>query len=777
MKNLEIQTFIIRKSRSEWGFDYYSHIEFYTVKGDIYLIIPLPTPPEKEKIQNYELPKRDQKWMRAQLPVCWTKQFLIRGAIERGTEKDPDEKWYLREPTKEQQEWSDEMWRRRSAGHWFFNNGVAVFLTGDHWFYLQEWVLENGARPEFRDRQWAISHALDFVRMTGIGLGVILGKMRREGATGLGLAKGFSRASMEKKYNFGIMSKVGSDAKKAFRRIVSSMKKTSPYFEPSHSSGSNPQKKITFTNPSFGRGKKNLAEKWEALDNELESWIEWESTTNGAFDGLRISWLLADEQGKKQVKDYNLLDWWEIHKFTLMEGIDVVGQAFLPTTVAEMDRGGGDAFKILYYQSNHLDRNDLGETESGLVKIFIPAIIGYNGFVDEYGMSVVNEPTPEQVKYLSEKFPKNAHLYKRGIGSKKFFELKHKDFDKSGNTRKKNAFRRQNPLNEYDMFLSDSKECHFDPDIIQDRMRDLDRMRDETGKQPWRKYTLVWNDDSDPTKGVTALPDRNGKWKIKDLGLFTDRYNRVINDLNGFTPANTDLFAIGIDPMGHTKSTDLSKIIKSGEDAYAGDEFGVKGKFSNAAIHVGLKFQPMMRDDYGTTDAEKVANGQLQDIVSNNFICEYIGRPRGLEILWNDIIMTAWFFGCKVLPETNKGAIIEAFRQRKMTRFLEYKPNMLINSVNLPKQPEAGVYNSTPAQMAMLEVVESFVLAHGHKMPFRRTLKDWLELDIKEITHYDAFVSSALCLIAMKSSFYLGNTGGKPGNQKPNLPKVGFNIF
>jgi hypothetical protein len=72
-----------------------------------------------------------------------------------------------------------------------------------------------------------------------------------------------------------------------------------------------------------------------------------------------------------------------------------------PSTVNEMTKGGGAEFKKIWENADHT-KND--RTPNRMVRYFSPAFDGYVGFIDKYGMSVINEPTPQQYDYLVKNF-------------------------------------------------------------------------------------------------------------------------------------------------------------------------------------------------------------------------------------------------------------------------------------------------------------------------------------------------------------------------------------
>ena len=104
--------------------------------GDVYEIqnLKIALPPFKGKLN-----KDKDKWSREEYPKELNK---IKSVFE--WNKYPEhfkERWY---------EYIDEEFKRRDEGHWFNNKGVATYLTGTHYMYLQWSKIDVGA-ADFRE--------------------------------------------------------------------------------------------------------------------------------------------------------------------------------------------------------------------------------------------------------------------------------------------------------------------------------------------------------------------------------------------------------------------------------------------------------------------------------------------------------------------------------------------------------------------------------------------------------------------------------------------------
>ena len=90
----------------------------------------------------------------------------------------------------------------------------------------------------------------------------------------------------------------------------------------------------------------------------------------------------------KWEKPNNILNNWRVTKTCLRLGSKIIGKCMMGSTSNALDKGG-DNFKKLYNDSNVEIRNSNGQTKSGLYSLFIPMEWNMEGFIDRYGMPVL----------------------------------------------------------------------------------------------------------------------------------------------------------------------------------------------------------------------------------------------------------------------------------------------------------------------------------------------------------------------------------------------------
>ena len=268
-------------------------------------------------------------------------------------------------------------------GYWFLNNGTPTYITGDHYYYLNYWVLEHGELPNYRDsdRRWFLFYN-ECYNDPNI-LGIIRGKKRREGATSQATAIMTKLATSVSRTRCGIMSKVGKDAEKVFKDMVLTGFNSLPFFLQPQVESSESKTELRFEEKTK---KKKASVNTISLHEKkggLNSSITYSTTTFKAFDGGR--WYTLIDEAAKMPADLNLYEYWEnTLKKTTLVGTKKVGFCTFISTSAQPKDGGAN-FKKLWESSNQF--KDGRNTRSKLIRYFAPANDGFEGYIDEYGIS------------------------------------------------------------------------------------------------------------------------------------------------------------------------------------------------------------------------------------------------------------------------------------------------------------------------------------------------------------------------------------------------------
>lgn len=330
----------------------------------------------------------EQYWERIPLPT-WYKDTMKRWDGYEKKKKDDDDEFY----DESLEEYKKQEWDRRLNGHWFYNNGIATFLTGAHYMFLQWWQIDIGY-PSFRIPDLEYFYFQQYCIEDPLCMGMLEITKRRFGKTfrgGLFVTEYPTRTKMT---NGGIQSKTGHDAKKVFAKaVINPFKKLPRFFRPEYdmSLGITPKSEIRFQQTNV-RGKK--AE--DGLDkDELGSMIDHQSADVVAYDGQKIHRYFGDEWAK--TVEANVYDRHDVIRYCLLddEG-NVIGKALYSTTVEQLESekdGVQEAAIQLWNDSNQENKGKNGRTPSGLYRFFMTADRAKN--FDKYGIPNVQKTIKE----------------------------------------------------------------------------------------------------------------------------------------------------------------------------------------------------------------------------------------------------------------------------------------------------------------------------------------------------------------------------------------------
>lgn len=130
----------------------------------------IPAQPPIELIDGYALPKEEQKWRRTELPTFAPEDTLIVSGVDYPGDYRLSWEEMRREeliiqtgfdpeaPTRQRiyrefnpfyinqqaEDFRRQEWNRILNGFWFMNCGVATYLTGTNYFFLNYWCMDTG---------------------------------------------------------------------------------------------------------------------------------------------------------------------------------------------------------------------------------------------------------------------------------------------------------------------------------------------------------------------------------------------------------------------------------------------------------------------------------------------------------------------------------------------------------------------------------------------------------------------------------------------------------
>jgi hypothetical protein len=665
--------------------------------------VQLPTPPIGEYVETWgtDNPK-EQYWRRKDLPSMFEDvKFDADGAAI----LNADQRKYAAEEV-----------RRCKRGFYFMNNGAVTYITGKNYFYLQWWKLEDDIYPDYRDADRRYFLFLNHWERILWCIGVARGKKRREGASSQACSNLIYECIFFTNSNCGLVSKTLQDSRDTFTDMVAFGYNQLPVFlKPKQLNKPDSVSELVFdVKPEKGVLKNTKGHR---------SKVNYRAPVENAYDRGRMSRVLGDEGGKwpNDVKFSKFIS--KVTK-TMIKGAKRVGFAECPSTVNEMTKGGGMEYKKFWDGSDQFEYNNK-KTPLRFVTYFTPAYDNYEGFIDKYGMSVIDAPDEETYKFLVDKW-----VVKDPITGETISEIDENDVKLGAKAyifSRRDGLEgelleeeiRQNPTTVKEMFEAANVGCLFNSYKLNQR-KDLLKLHQkdliETGN-------LIWKNGERDSKAEWH-PNPNGRWQavkeflydfMKEKSKFSNGFDKKYCEANmtekrggWFHPVNDWRFGCAVDPYDHDTVEDNRR--------------------SRAASIVKQKTNISNFDDkFNWCDVFK-----------------YVGRPLTAELMYEDMVIQSFFFSCRILPETQKPGIMRYFRNRGYANFL----------MILPGYQEPGI-PSTPENKQMgCEFTEYDVEMRTDKYYFIDVIDDLLKLDIKKTQPFDLGMAKIWTEVACMNKLY-----------------------
>ena len=689
-----------RYKKWEYGYDVENDVVVISKDGTIgdvieiqNLKIALPAIPDNVYAASDK--EEDQRWIKSEYPKPLAK---IKSVFD--WERYPSnfkEEWY---------DYIDEEFKRREEGYWFYNRGVATYITGSHYMFLQWSKIDVGA-ADYRESNRLFFIFWEACKADQRCYGMCYLKNRRSGFSFMASSELVHQATISSDSRFGILSKSGADAKKMFTDKVVPISVNYPFFfKPIQDGMDRPKTELAYRVPAskLTRRKLDQGETPDELEG-LDTTIDWKNTGDNSYDGEKLKLLAHDESGKWERPD-NILNNWRVTKTTLRLGSKVVGKCMMGSTSNSLDKGG-DNFKKLYYASDVTQRNRNGQTSSGLYSLFIPMEWNYEGFIDSYGIPVFDSPK-DAVKDAQ------GDLITTGV-------IEHWENEVDGlkdDQDSLNEYYRQFPRTEKHAFRDEAKLSLFNLTKIYEQ---IDYNEDMKNKTNVTQGNFQWTGGIKDTT-VNFVPDNNGRFLVSWIPP-ANLQNRVIIKNGVKFPGNDHVGAFGCD------SYDISGTV---------DKRGSKG-----SLHGLTKFS-------------------MEQAPYNMFFLEYISRPPTAEIFFEDVLMALHFYGMPILAENNKPRLLYYLKRRGYRKFSMNRPDKIYNKLSVAEREIGGIPNSSEdIKQAHAAAIESYIENHvglnenGYgDMYFQKTLEDWAKFNINNRTKFDATISSGLAIMACNKNKY-----------------------
>jgi hypothetical protein len=693
-----------KNSKKSWDYGYNKEYDLIVISkdgtiGEIYEInglkVALPSTPKGVE-------SRGNRWQPVEYPAELQK---IKSIFD----------WNRRDNTFKSKyvDMIEDEFERREQGFWFINNGTPTYITGTHYMYLQ-WTKIDIGLPDFRESNRIFYIFWEACKADSRAFGMCYLKNRRSGFSFMSSAEVSNTGTIVRDSRIGIMSKTGSDAKKMFTDKVVPIVRNYPFFfKPIQDGMDNPKTELAFRVPASKITRKNMDEERDDDIDGLDTTIDWKNTADNSYDGEKLLLLVEDEAGKIE-KPENILNGWRVRKTCLRLGSRIIGKCMMGSTSNALSKGG-ENFKKLFYDSDPTKRSANGQTKSGLYSLFIPMEWNMEGFIDEYGWPVFNDPKKPVMGIDGEEITMGVITYwNNEVAAMK------SDSDAL------NEYYRQFPRTESHAFRDESKSSLFNLTKIYQQIDYNDAMIKDrvltTGYFHWKNgekdSEVIWTPDPKGRFVVSWIPDAKMR-------------NNVIKKDGKFYPGNKDIGVFGCDPY------DISGVVGGGGSA--------------GALH-------------------GITNFHMENAPTNHFFLEYIARPQTAEIFFEDVLMACFFYGMPILVENNKQRLLYHFKNRGYRPFSMNRPDKHTSKLSKTELELGGIPNSSEdIKHAHANSINTYIEeyvgidAEGNyrendsmgDMYFTRTLNDWARFDINNRTKHDASISSGLALMASRRHLFI----------------------
>lgn len=266
---------------------------------------------------------------------------------------------------------------------------------------------------------------------------------------------------------------------------------------------------------------------------------------------------------------------------------------------------------------------------------------------------------------------------------------------------------RKNPFTENEMFFRDARRCLYDP-------IKLNHQLDWITWHPTlvERGNFVWENGERFTR-VVWEPGKMGRWQVAQLVDHEGESNKIVKRSEAYFPNNNYAYTIGVDPFKYDATKDNRR--------------------SDCALFVYKKRNPIVKDDP----------------YNDAFVCMYKYRASTTTVQYEDILKTAWYYGCQILFERNIDNWRHFYREHNLEGFL----------MKLPGENDYGLYcdGGKTVHQQLADYTEAYINEFIEKVYFPDLIKDWLDFDIGNTASYDAAMAAGYTLIAAREKLYTRN--------------------
>lgn len=729
------------------------------------IYVSTPTPPKLSLIDGYKKNKDDQYWHRLEMPLglkkLEDKAFKMMLEIQERNRQETVQGykvyqtfWKLLEDEqdkyKDEIKWIKNIWWHRINGYWFYNDGEPVYCTGEYFDYLNFWYIKDSETwVEFREEDRRISIFSHYLRtttetfaninpntnravpnedgsytMVDVGSRTFFGdmrpKFRRCGETQWACHGIWQGCSTTPAAYGTIISMDGDNAEKHYyKKLIPSWNKYPLFLKPIWIGSKRPTTIYLQEPPNVYH--------IEGLGSSIDY---TESGGVSKNDGDSLSFCLSDEAGKSKGP---ITERWNVNKIAMSTGggtsIRPNAYAWHPSTVEDIGEGAPEYLKMWELSCFYERIPIIGQTHSGLARIFVPAYKKLEGYIDRWGKSVVGQPTERQIKYSP-----RAKFALTNKGAKETLQAVLDSLEAKGTPEALEMYRsrkRKFPMRSADCWLGSAGNVGFNLEIIDKRMEELNRMK-SFGKM---NYKLGYFDRvSKPDGDVVWINDvENAKFRISmDLPkqLTNQRtMSEMYDPLKGiwkpsWTPVNGHRFTLGVDMFRNLTPIQAKQASKLGGSM-------TNSRQSNGGLAILWE-----------KDSQYPNSGRC--VLSYNY------RPKTQTEFMEDALMAAQYFGAMIYPEQNVERFIEYMFDRGYAGYGLY--DIDLNTGKLKSLP--GRYTTNEVLQEIFRAYKDYIEEKGEGEEHDDLLMQIKSIKgVEDATRNDLFVAFGMSLLGSKSRY------------------------
>jgi hypothetical protein len=338
-----------------------------------------------------------------------------------------------------------------------------------------------------------------------------------------------------------------------------------------------------------------------------------------------------------------------------------------------------------------------------------------DGFIDYYGNSVIDDPATPVLSIDGKSWITE--------GARSALQNRRMQLLQNATQEDYISELRDFPFTLREALTKGTRNSGFDVKILSTREKEIRFSRTPENFIKPRRVSMRWRVDFGGD--VEVYDDVDGKWIVTQLPPAELR-NRMVYD------ANSESFFP--DPMACTRFV-------IGADPFAFDAPDVKGKKKSNGAIAAFRY----RDN-----AEDGDEKPRSEWSSEKFVLTYSIRVDDKDEYAEDCLMACILYSSFVYPEMNVAIVAEKFRNWGYAGYLLHDTNEY--GVPLP-MPGRKVHGSGTKNEIFSEIM-THIKYNGRWENHIELIEEWRDINgPDDMTNYDLFAASAMCLLGRKSQF------------------------